>query len=494
MIIIIISLASIMLLFQLLLSLILKRGISKKNYINFIALLIIDYLLTILFIISIEYNFDPIIQRTLLFLEHISTGLFFLLYMRIFKYKTRKTSLFVFSIVILGSFTSIIFVNHLNINIILLIFLLMALIIAPIIMPKFQYTSRYLTTLLTTFIIAEGLRYSVSLVIINEYLINNINNLWIACISLIIKTISVFVIIEFNDKKLLDPNLQTTLNRITPSNLLTTTFTEHPDAVVITDLNHKIIFANPNLLLNTGYTIDEVIGKRPGIFSSGLTDKSVYTDMFYNLKNNHIWQGEFINKRKNNEIFFEQAKIITIFDIHNKPAYYLAIKTDISNEKKYLERLEFLSKHDDLTSLYRRHHLSDLVVLHLNEKSNSESFFLLFDLDGFKSINDQFGHYTGDEALKLFSNILLKVFNNNSYVSRFGGDEFAVYIYDTNSELVKNQISELNKLLKLEFISLNNNKIYLSTSYGKVIVNKNLTFREIYELADQRLYESKKSS
>ena len=105
---------------------------------------------------------------------------------------------------------------------------------------------------------------------------------------------------------------------------------EHSDnSIVMTDLDHNITYVNESFENNTGYTKEEVIGKNPSILKSGLTNENIYGEMQELLENGKSWNGEFINKRKDESIFYERAYIIPIF-INNVVDSYIAIKLDIT--------------------------------------------------------------------------------------------------------------------------------------------------------------------
>lgn len=113
-----------------------------------------------------------------------------------------------------------------------------------------------------------------------------------------------------------------------------TAVNQSPSSVVITDLDANIIFVNKKFVEITGYKSEEVIGKNPRILQSGLTEKRTHDELWLKLKDKQVWRGSFINLKKNNEIFYEQATISPIIGDDGKVIKYLAIKHDITNLKK----------------------------------------------------------------------------------------------------------------------------------------------------------------
>jgi len=117
---------------------------------------------------------------------------------------------------------------------------------------------------------------------------------------------------------------------------------EHsPASVVITDRNGFIEYVNPKFCEVTGYSLSELIGEKPSIISSGLTAPEVYQELWNNITNGRVWKGEFLNKKKNGDLFWESALISPILDDEGKICNYIGIKEDITDKKKLYEELIF---------------------------------------------------------------------------------------------------------------------------------------------------------
>ena len=119
---------------------------------------------------------------------------------------------------------------------------------------------------------------------------------------------------------------------------------QSPVITIITDLDSRIEYTNPIFEKVTGYQLDEVVGKNTRILQSGLTDKKVYEDMWNAIKNGQEWHGEWISKKKNGELYWEEVAISAILDLNGKIINYLAIKQDITR-RKYAE--EFLKQSEE---------------------------------------------------------------------------------------------------------------------------------------------------
>ncbi|MHB1148408.1 MAG: PAS domain S-box protein [Lutibacter sp.] len=109
---------------------------------------------------------------------------------------------------------------------------------------------------------------------------------------------------------------------------------QSPVSIFLTDIEGNIEYVNPKVIEITGYTSAELIGKNPKIFSAGHTPISVYKKLWKTITSGKAWYGEFHNKRKNGEFFWELASISPIFNKNGKITNYLAVKEDITDRKQ----------------------------------------------------------------------------------------------------------------------------------------------------------------
>ncbi len=115
---------------------------------------------------------------------------------------------------------------------------------------------------------------------------------------------------------------------------------QSPASIIITDLEGRMEYVNSKLLEITGYTKEELIGKNPRIFSSGEKTKSGYKKLWDTISSGGEWGGEFHNKKKNGELYWESASISPIFNEKQEIINYLAVKEEITERKKFIEDLK----------------------------------------------------------------------------------------------------------------------------------------------------------
>ena len=115
---------------------------------------------------------------------------------------------------------------------------------------------------------------------------------------------------------------------------------EHsPASVVVTDKDGIIEYVNPTFSEVTGYTVEEAIGQNPRVLKSGDLPKSYYKELWDTILSGKDWRGEFINKRKNGEEFWESASISPILDDEGEITHFVAVKEDITERKAAEEAL-----------------------------------------------------------------------------------------------------------------------------------------------------------
>ncbi|WP_055668244.1 GGDEF domain-containing protein [Desnuesiella massiliensis] len=169
--------------------------------------------------------------------------------------------------------------------------------------------------------------------------------------------------------------------------------------------------------------------------------------------------------------------------------------TDIEELKKVINNLNALVVKDTITNLYNKRYINerlpvDIIKSVLHEKPLS---IIIFDIDGFKAINDEYGHPVGDEVIKLLGRILEKyIVYKKSWAARYGGDEFIIVLNDTNKEEAYDFAEELRKTIETSTLDIKDIKINITASFGIYTAFKEeLTTNDLIDLADKNLYKAK---
>lgn len=109
---------------------------------------------------------------------------------------------------------------------------------------------------------------------------------------------------------------------------------QSPATVVITDLQGEIVYVNPQFTELTGYTFAEAQGENPRILKTGHTPPDVYRQMWQTIQSGGVWRGEFLNKKKNGELYWELAVISGVKDNYGNVTHYVAVKENITALKQ----------------------------------------------------------------------------------------------------------------------------------------------------------------
>lgn len=156
------------------------------------------------------------------------------------------------------------------------------------------------------------------------------------------------------------------------------------------------------------------------------------------------------------------------------------------------EKLEHMSTIDALTGLYNRRYLDDhLISLHALSIRNNEPYSLIvFDVDNFKQINDNFGHNEGDSVLKTIGSILKESCRVSDISGRWGGEEFLVVCPKTNASGAKNLADKLLELLSSYEFEFGKT---VTASFGVAELNNEKSHKELFHTADEAQYQAKQN-
>jgi len=274
-------------------------------------------------------------------------------------------------------------------------------------------------------------------------------------------------------------------------------FNLSPDGVMLTDSKRNIIDINPKFESITGYSRSEIIGNKPSLLSSGLHDLNFYNEMSIALENNGNWCGDIWNRHKNGKVYLENLSVVAIGDKEKKPLYYLGIIRDITEKSLYKEKLKHESLYDPLTNLPNRKLLTETLTASMAQsKSNDQKICVFYvDLDGFKQINDEFGHHSGDKVLVEISKNFQKCINNKNIISRIGGDEFAGVLQSTDKNYDFLDILNQILLAATKPISIKGKDMTLSASLGVTFwpQSEDLDGEQLLRQADFAMYQAKQN-
>lgn len=279
--------------------------------------------------------------------------------------------------------------------------------------------------------------------------------------------------------------------------LLASVFTSAKEGIVITDTRGIIVDANEAYTLITGYSKDEVAGKNAGFLKSDKHSKEFYDGMWKELIQNKYWIGEIWNRRKNGEIFVERLTISAISDSEGNTTSYVGLLTDITSGKDYESTLERMAFYDSLTGLPNRLLLTERInqAMSITKRLKNMMAVCFMDLDGFKPVNDSFGHSIGDKLLIEVADRMQKCVRESDTVARIGGDEFAILLLNIKSiEECEKIVIKILETIHEPYILTNIMNVSVTASIGITLYpqDDNVSDR-LLRHADQAMYLAKES-
>ncbi|MGI9320689.1 MAG: putative bifunctional diguanylate cyclase/phosphodiesterase [Thiogranum sp.] len=240
------------------------------------------------------------------------------------------------------------------------------------------------------------------------------------------------------------------------------------DAILVADVEIRIVDVNPAFEQTTGYTRDEVLGKNLRLLSFGEHDDEFQRTFWEQLTRDGSWEGEILDRRKSGEVYPKWMSVTTIRDSAGLVSHYVASSRDISEIKATEKRLEQLAHYDTLSGLPNR---SLLIVrleqaLSLAHRNHWTLAVIFIDLDHFKEVNDSLGHSTGDRLLTEVGKRLLRCVRESDTVARLGGDEFVIVLDNVaNPGVVSEVLGKLKDTLGRP-VSLDGYELFVTASMG----------------------------
>lgn len=220
---------------------------------------------------------------------------------------------------------------------------------------------------------------------------------------------------------------------------------QNPAAIMITDRDGYIEYVNPKFYEITGYSIDEVIGKNPRFLKSGNKSEREYQELWDIILSGNEWRGEFVNKKKNGEIFQEYAIISPIKDSSGTITHFVGVKEDITAKKEAeenLQRSENLATLGRMTSYLSHEIKTPLTAIKLNVE------MLMEQLESNNAYEKPFQII--DKEIKRLEKLLKDVL-------QFSKNKDNILSEISLNELLEQVIDLLNPVLREKKIEIQNN-------------------------------------
>jgi diguanylate cyclase (GGDEF)-like protein/PAS domain S-box-containing protein len=272
-------------------------------------------------------------------------------------------------------------------------------------------------------------------------------------------------------------------------------FESTDQGVFVTDRSHRIVSVNPAFLESSGFSKQEVVGKHLLDLKSDRHNEAFYQNIFSSLKDRGRWRGEAWNRRRDGVNYPVWQTVSPIHDPDKgNVTHYVFVFSDISPIKRHQANKDLLAYHDPLTGLPNRLVLGERLdhALRVRARLKSPIALLFLDLDGFKAVNDTYGHRSGDQLLQAVAQRLHATLRDGDTVARFGGDEFVVLVESCDSRSGIMRVAE--KIIEqiTQPLQLGDSSITVQTSIGIAVgPTDGADSATLIQAADQAMYNAK---
>jgi len=269
------------------------------------------------------------------------------------------------------------------------------------------------------------------------------------------------------------------------------------EGILITDAKAEIIDVNPAFTEITGYGRGEILGKNPRVLNSGRQTAEFYSAMWETLRAKGHWTGEVWNRRKDGALFAELLSISSVLDERGDTKNYIAQFSDITTLKEYQGQLERIAHYDALTGLPNRLLLADRMIQAMAQapRRGMHVAIAYLDLDGFKAVNDRYGHETGDMLLAALATRMQQSLRDGDTLARLGGDEFVAVLVDLPE--VDSSGAILSRLLDAVSLPVRVGDVTLQVSASLGVAaypqSDEVDADQLLRQADQAMYQAKQA-
>lgn len=279
--------------------------------------------------------------------------------------------------------------------------------------------------------------------------------------------------------------------------LLASVFENAQEGVVILDLDGNICEANPEFCGLSGFSQEQLLNRR--LSEIVRWENSEFHDVLQSASNGKPCYGRVILNHDNSGAKLEREVVywgsLSVSKNETGQATNLiAMFSDISQIEQTQQRLHRLALHDNLTGLPNRRYFSQQIqeMIKLSKMSNTRFGVCFLDLDDFKVVNDTLGHDAGDQLLiKASERIKSRIFRD-CFLSRFGGDEFALLIPEQGDERRVAEVGERVVQALNEPFNIGEHHVYIGVSIGMTMFPNDATdVNQLLRHADMAMYHAK---
>ena len=262
------------------------------------------------------------------------------------------------------------------------------------------------------------------------------------------------------------------------------------DLILVTDRKGNFVRVNPVSATILGYAPEEMIGHSAVDF--------VYPDDLESTRNEMRLARSGLHMRNfETRYVHKNGRVISLVwsGVWSEPVQeYFFTGRDVTESKLAEEKLRYLAHYDQLTGLPNRtslrNDLGKLISSHIDTGLRPTSI-AMFDLDGFKDINDTLGHSTGDQLLQAVAQRVSAIATGKTRFYRLGGDEFVLTVPDCGDPREVTRLADVILKKLSERFDVNGHQLFVGASAGIAIASHGLNVEELISNADLALYDAK---
>lgn len=264
--------------------------------------------------------------------------------------------------------------------------------------------------------------------------------------------------------------------------------------MVIIDRSSTIMWCNDAYCQMVNVPFEQILMRKPLCLAPTKENGKFLTDLWLVLNGGHIWSGELTERTLDGTLVHVDAVMTPLDDAHGKPALFMLFLHDITKRKNEFNHVLKMANHDALTGLGNRSFFLSMLDHNLttSQRNQTQTALLFIDLDGFKQVNDEFGHDVGDQVLISAAEILRTNVRRSDFVARYGGDEFVCILGEVSrADDAGNVAAKIIKALSL-MQKIGGHDIKIGASIGVAVYpHDSLDGEALLKAADMAMYEAK---
>lgn len=269
----------------------------------------------------------------------------------------------------------------------------------------------------------------------------------------------------------------------------------NPDLLYVFNQNGKLVKWNTRLEKFTGLT-KEQLGQKNALDFFYVEDKPKFRALKQAVLKSGSDSIEARLIRYDGKLVYFQCNTVTLKNLEGKVIGFTGTGRDISERMQVAERMQHMAHYDLLTDLPNRAMFSDRLNLALNRayRDKNKLALMFIDLDGFKQVNDTYGHNIGDSLLKVATQLMLHTVRESDTLARIGGDEFMVLLPIIEKQEDALIVAEKTRAALCEPMIVEGHSICISSSIGiSIYPDHGTNGIDLIKIADDAMYMAKAS-